>query len=103
MIRVTVCNIPIQLNGDVLAAYLSKYSNMEVVIPLKASDGMAHIDWVPIYAQPSFFRLLKLRYSLDIGGLSRDGQVTNELGTGSLKHAVSVLTSKDFRAVVNSE
>ena len=34
-IRVTVYNVPIQLNGDVLAAYLSKYGCVEAVTPPK--------------------------------------------------------------------
>ena len=45
-IRVTVCNVPIQLNGDVLTAYLSKYSSVETVTPLKSSDGTAHGDYI---------------------------------------------------------
>ena len=31
MIRVTMCNIQIQLNGDILTAYLSKYGSVEAV------------------------------------------------------------------------
>ena len=46
MIRVTVCNVPIQLDGDVLAAYLSKYGSVEVVTLLKASDGTAYGDYI---------------------------------------------------------
>ena len=43
----TVCNVQIQLNGDVFPAYLSKYNSVEAVTPLKSSDGtesdgMAH-------------------------------------------------------------
>ena len=45
-IRVTVCNVPIQLNGDVLAAYLSKYGSVAAVTPLKAFDGTAHGDYI---------------------------------------------------------
>ena len=58
---------------------------------------------VPIYVHPSFYRSLKLRYSLDVGGLSKDGRVTTELGTGSLRHADGVLTPEDFRAVIDSK
>ena len=43
-IRVTMCNIPVQLNGDVLAAYLSKYGSVEEVIPVRATDRTAHGD-----------------------------------------------------------
>ena len=28
-IKITVCGVPIQLNGDVLAAYLSKYGDVD--------------------------------------------------------------------------
>ncbi len=28
---------------------------------------------VPIYVHPCFYRALKLKYSLDVGGISRDG------------------------------
>ena len=58
---------------------------------------------VPIYVHPSFYRSLKLRYFMDVGGISRDGRVTNELGSGSLRKAVGILTPEDFRPVVNSE
>ena len=42
-------------------------------------------------------------YLLDVVELSRDGRVTSELGTGSLRHAVGILTSKDLRTIINSE
>ena len=58
---------------------------------------------VLIYVHPSFYNSLKLRYSLDVGGISRDGQVTTELGTGSLGRAVGILTPEDFRPVVSNE
>ena len=58
---------------------------------------------VPVYVLPSFYRALKLKYSLDVGGVSRDGRITIELGTGSLRHAVGILNSEDFRAVVDSK
>ena len=47
---------------------------------------------VPIYAHPCFYRALKLRYPMDIGGISRDGRVTNELGSGSLRQVFGILT-----------
>ena len=40
---------------------------------------------VPTYVHPSFYRSLKLRYPMDVGGISRDDRVTNELGSGSLR------------------
>ena len=60
---------------------------------------------VPIYVHTSFYRYLKLQYPLDVGGISRDGRVTSELGTGSLRQAIAIgiLTPDDFRPVVDSE
>ena len=58
---------------------------------------------VLIYVHPSFYRSLKMKYPLDVGGISRDGRVITELGTGSLRQAVGILTPEDFRPVVDSE
>ena len=58
---------------------------------------------VPIYVHPSFYRFLKLKNSLEISGISRDSRVTCELGTGSRRQAVGILTPEDFRPVVDSE
>ena len=44
-----------------------------------------------------------MKYPLDVGCVSRDGWVTNELGTGSLRYGVDIPTRKDFHAVVDSE
>ena len=44
-IKVTVCNVPIQLNGDVLAAYLSEYGDIEDITTSKSSSGTAHGDY----------------------------------------------------------
>ena len=49
---------------------------------------------VPILVHPSFYRSLKLRYPMDVGGISRDDEVSTELGTGSLRQAVGILTRK---------
>ena len=57
---------------------------------------------VPIYVHPSFYRSLKVRYPMDVGGVSRDGRVTTELDTGPLRHALGILTSENFRTIVNS-
>ena len=38
---------------------------------------------VPVYVHPSFYSPPKVRYPMDVGGVSRDGRVTIELGTGS--------------------
>ena len=45
-IRVTVCKVPVQHNGDVLAADLSAYGSVEEVPPLRATDGKAHGDYI---------------------------------------------------------
>ena len=41
-----------------------------------------------------------MRFPLDVGGITRDDRVTTELGTGSLRQAVGILTLKDFRPIV---
>ena len=40
-----MCKIPVQLNGDVLAAYLSAYGSVEEMAPVKAADGTAYADY----------------------------------------------------------
>ena len=40
---------------------------------------------------------------MDVGDISRDGRVTNELGSGSLRQAVSILIPEDFWPVDDSE
>ena len=40
---------------------------------------------------------------MDVGRISWDGRVTTEFGTGSLRQAVNILTTEDFRPVVDSE
>ena len=40
---------------------------------------------------------------MDVGGITRDDRVSTELGTGSLRQAVGILTPKDFRPVVDTE
>ena len=44
-IRVTLCNVSIQLNGEVLAAYLSEYGDIEDIVISKSSSGTAHGDY----------------------------------------------------------
>ena len=44
-IKVTVCNVPIKLNGDVLTAYLSEYGGVEDIITSKSASGTAHGDY----------------------------------------------------------
>ena len=45
-IRVTVCNVPVQLNRNVLTAYLNAYSSVEEVMPVRVADGTAHRDYI---------------------------------------------------------
>ena len=45
-IRVTVSNVPIELNGDVLAIYLSDYGDVEEVLPARLAAGMTHDDYI---------------------------------------------------------
>ena len=49
---------------------------------------------VPIYVYPSFYRALKVRFPMDVGGVSRDV---------SLGQAVGILTPEDFRTIVDTE
>ena len=44
-IKVTVCNIPIQLNGDVLTSYPSEYGGVEDIATSKSASGTAHSDY----------------------------------------------------------
>ena len=46
---------------------------------------------------------LKVRFPLDVGGVSRDSRVTTELDTGSLRQAVGILIPRDFRPIVDTE
>ena len=58
---------------------------------------------VPILVHPSLYRSLKLQFPIDVGGITRDNRVTSELGTGSLRQAVGILTPKDSRPVVETD
>ena len=40
-----MCNVPIQLSGDVLAAFLSDYGDVEEYATMKSSSGTAHGDY----------------------------------------------------------
>ena len=44
-IKVTMCNVPIQLGGDVLALFLSDYGDVEDFITMKSFSGTAHGDY----------------------------------------------------------
>ena len=41
-IKITVCNVPIQLSEDVIAAYLRDYGDLEDVTKAKSTSGTAH-------------------------------------------------------------
>ena len=58
---------------------------------------------VPILVHPSLYRSLKVQFPLDVGGESRKCRMTSELGTGSLRQAVGILTSGDFRPIVDTD
>ena len=45
-IKITVCNVPIALNEEFLAAYLIKYGNIENIEKAKSTNGTAHGDYV---------------------------------------------------------
>ena len=45
-IKITMCNVPIQLNEEVLAAYLSGYGDIEEVVKAKSANGTAHSDYI---------------------------------------------------------
>ena len=58
---------------------------------------------VPILVHSSLYRSIKLQFPIDVGGITRDNRVTTELGTGSLRQAVGILTPKFFRPIVDTE
>ena len=45
-IKVIICNVSMQLNGDVLAAYLSSYGGIEDYNLITSAHGMAYGDYV---------------------------------------------------------
>ena len=45
-IRVTVCNVPTDLSGDMLTVFLSSYGKVEDVSPIITSSGLIHRDYV---------------------------------------------------------
>ena len=45
-IRITVCNVPIELNEEVLAAFLCKYGDIEDITKAKSSSRTAHGDYI---------------------------------------------------------
>ena len=57
----------------------------------------------PIYVHPSFYKAHKMRFPLDVGGLSRNGRVAAELGTSSLRQTIGIFTPEDFKPIVDTE
>jgi len=49
-----------------------------------------------IYLHPSFYRVLKLAYPSMVGGIMRDGQLTDELTRGDMGQTFATLTREDF-------
>ena len=45
-IRLTVCNVPIGLNGNAFAAFLSDYGDVEEVLLARSAAGTAHGDYI---------------------------------------------------------
>ena len=45
-ICITVCNVPIELNEEVLAAFLCKYGDIEDITKAKSSSRTAHGDYI---------------------------------------------------------
>ena len=58
---------------------------------------------VPILVHPSLYRSLKVRFPMDVGRVSRNFRMTTELGSGSLRQAVGILTPGDFRPIVDTD
>ena len=58
---------------------------------------------IPILVRPSLYWSLKVRFPLDVGGVSRKCWMTTELGTGSLRQAVGIFTTGDFRPIVDTD
>ena len=58
---------------------------------------------VHILVHSSLYRSLKVRFPLDVGRVSRKCRMTTELGSGSLRQAVGILTPGDFRPIVDTD
>ena len=41
-----MCNLPLKLNGDVLAVYVSAYGSLQETTPIRSADGTAQRDYV---------------------------------------------------------
>ena len=52
---------------------------------------------------PSLYRSLKVRFPMDVDGVSRKCRITSELGFGSLRQAVGILNPGYFRPIVDTD
>ena len=83
-----------------LRRFIEEASRMNIMLAEMEHPSL-NVIWtkctgrVPIYVHPCFYRSLKLRSPIDVGRISRDGRVTNELGTGSLRHTLGIFTPED--------
>ena len=84
-----------QTNTGVVLAEL-EHSSLKRCLPFCAGR-------TPILVHPSLYRSLKVRFLLYVGGVSRKCRIMTELGTGSLRQAVGILTPEDFRPIVDTD
>ena len=56
-----------------------------------------------LFVHPSLYKSIKLVYPLDVGVVSCDGQMTTELGTGSLRQTIGLLSLKNFQSMVDTD
>lgn len=52
---------------------------------------------VSVLLHSSLYKVVKLTYPTDFGGIVPDGRMTAEVGTGCLGQSVAVLSAADFR------
>ena len=75
-----------------------KVGGNEAPLPQKNARAGSLFMFTHVFIGPK-----KLWYPMDVGGISKDDRVTYELGSGSLRQAVGILTPGDFRPVINTE
>ena len=51
---------------------------------------------VPVFMHPSLYRAAKLTFPRDVGGVSQDGTISNEMGVDPMGPAIGVLTPGMF-------
>ena len=67
----------------------TKKAASDVKLELPSLKKISHVCSEMVTFTLSFTELLKLAYPLEIGGISRNGRVTTELGGGSLGQTLS--------------